>query len=1120
MRRAAGRRQRRVRGGDRRGRDSIRRVRGGRARGGGSVKKAMAVMIMACLASLASAVSLDHTIAPYSMADNLISESAIYKPDIYARYIRDMRFVTCLSCTGTPQSGLDLFIRGSASCITAREDECVNTTHVREYHCNGTRVSELVSQCPGDYACDEGVCALLPDLTITHVEYMPSRLRMMRYASIAVEVENRGFRDSPEANLTLYWMCEPVTKTVPQLDAGNRTVIEFPNALIFKDAGDWNVTAYVDSAFEVAEYREDNNGWVKTVKVELPGRMSTSSGASYLGDEEEMDLSCPETPMMAIGRAKDTLGNYYRDSGSELLRGMKMGPWDATPAMNSIPYADFYFDLDPSIAEATFTDNSSDRDGTITAWYWDFGDGVTYTTQNITYMFPSHGQFMVSLTVTDDSGDNATVTRSILVDPARPNMPRAEFTFGYDRGLNVWHSTAASQGDHDLSEHMWSSGSTPLATGEDYYRQYGSPMTYELTHTVVDMGGRNSSVTRTVQVDSIWLPGQGSTNSCGTTSLAYTLRFLTGDDSYTHQLVDDEIRADDSSESFGAEGGMFSDPVGLVDYTRSQGVNAEIYQNGDFNDIKRFIDDGVPVIVGLTTDGGGNVESSHWVVIVSYCQRENPHIPGVWETVYGIYNPWGYQYELEESRLARYWGEMNLWDSIPMWNRIYLGVSNGPLPPGNLDQIRTELAAAQSLAMMSNGADDFADGEVLEGLTEMVGGTATLVVGFISEFIFGWGGYTDEVPLIGGVFGAVDELIGGVLLGANEFINTLGESLQALAEGWYNPAVLFAELGRMLVATLELLWDCIVAAFEFIVDIFIAIGEFFADLFSAIGEFFCWLFRMDCHPTVCVVENMVSIDACGETNKFLNNLARSSPIGYISAIPAADTTPIYLYLKNDAETGDMDVKVSPDAAADITHTEYVRLKLLGYSYNSCHGDCYDLTGHFIDGNVSWGEGLGYAYYKSPPNSTLLWLFKEGDTEENYVDTEACAGTRTFISPTMDKYTRGKVVGYIRLQPHPDAVPIYRHFNDDSNDFFLSSNRNESERGYVNTGFLGYAYTENLPGTIPLFSYSTRTYEKENITIMCETEERTYDTPIGYIHAEELPCTTPAYKYCKRYVKRL
>lgn len=61
-----------------------------------------------------------------------------------------------------------------------------------------------------------------------------------------------------------------------------------------------------------------------------------------------------------------------------------------------------------------FIDESSDSDGNIVSWDWDFGDGTTSTERHPNRYYTSSGTYTVQLTVTDD--DHATDTHSEILD--------------------------------------------------------------------------------------------------------------------------------------------------------------------------------------------------------------------------------------------------------------------------------------------------------------------------------------------------------------------------------------------------------------------------------------------------------------------------------------------------------------------------------------------------------------------------------------------------------------------------------------------------------------------------------------------------------------------------------
>jgi PKD repeat protein len=79
-------------------------------------------------------------------------------------------------------------------------------------------------------------------------------------------------------------------------------------------------------------------------------------------------------------------------------------------AANILPVADFSTSGGPSVS---FKDKSTDANGMIVAWEWDFGDGETSTEQNPAHDYAMEGVYTVTFTATDDLGGTATVTREI-----------------------------------------------------------------------------------------------------------------------------------------------------------------------------------------------------------------------------------------------------------------------------------------------------------------------------------------------------------------------------------------------------------------------------------------------------------------------------------------------------------------------------------------------------------------------------------------------------------------------------------------------------------------------------------------------------------------------------------
>ena len=77
------------------------------------------------------------------------------------------------------------------------------------------------------------------------------------------------------------------------------------------------------------------------------------------------------------------------------------------------PVANFSFEIDTLTVD--FTDSSTDVNGDIVSWAWDFGDGATSTEQSPIYTYAEAGSYEVTLLVTDSEGNTSTKSASVVV---------------------------------------------------------------------------------------------------------------------------------------------------------------------------------------------------------------------------------------------------------------------------------------------------------------------------------------------------------------------------------------------------------------------------------------------------------------------------------------------------------------------------------------------------------------------------------------------------------------------------------------------------------------------------------------------------------------------------------
>ncbi len=95
------------------------------------------------------------------------------------------------------------------------------------------------------------------------------------------------------------------------------------------------------------------------------------------------------------------------------------------PPLNQPPTASFNYDANGLTVD--FTDTSTDPDGFIVSWDWDFGDGMFSTEQNPSHTYNTANTYIVQLTVTDDDGASDSTIRIITVQP-NPGGTFGDFT--------------------------------------------------------------------------------------------------------------------------------------------------------------------------------------------------------------------------------------------------------------------------------------------------------------------------------------------------------------------------------------------------------------------------------------------------------------------------------------------------------------------------------------------------------------------------------------------------------------------------------------------------------------------------------------------------------------------
>jgi PKD repeat protein len=154
------------------------------------------------------------------------------------------------------------------------------------------------------------------------------------------------------------------------------------------------------------------------------------------------------------------------------------------------------------IQTITFSDTSTDPDGTIASRSWSFSDGFTSTAQNPTHRFADGGTKSVTLSVVDNDGFGNSVTQSVSVANVAPS---AAFSFDVT-GLSVAFTDQSTHpnapNDHVVSW-SWDFGDSGTSTSQNPTHSYSAQQVFTVSLTVTDDDGLTSTVSHDVDLSNV-----------------------------------------------------------------------------------------------------------------------------------------------------------------------------------------------------------------------------------------------------------------------------------------------------------------------------------------------------------------------------------------------------------------------------------------------------------------------------------------------------------------------------------------------------------------------------------------------------------------------------------------
>ncbi|HUR20244.1 MAG TPA: PKD domain-containing protein, partial [Vicinamibacterales bacterium] len=195
----------------------------------------------------------------------------------------------------------------------------------------------------------------------------------------------------------------------------------------------------------------------------------------------------------------------YANSVPRVVEVRLMRPGTIRPPTRMVPHFTFS-PSNPREHDDIFFDasSSSDPDGHIASYSWQWGDGTSGSGRQATKSYEFAGTYGVVLTVTDAYGTSVSTTSTALVIGTSAN-PVARFTVsptnpavGVNASFNAAASTATSP--RKIVGYNWDFGDGTLKEGQLVSHTYQLPGSYTVTLVVTDDGGRKGVVSQVLTV--------------------------------------------------------------------------------------------------------------------------------------------------------------------------------------------------------------------------------------------------------------------------------------------------------------------------------------------------------------------------------------------------------------------------------------------------------------------------------------------------------------------------------------------------------------------------------------------------------------------------------------------
>lgn len=240
----------------------------------------------------------------------------------------------------------------------------------------------------------------------------------------------------------------------------------------------------------------------------VPGSKSITTWVWVFDDGNTSTLQNPTHHYATVGTYHVTLTVTGNDSASDSIsKDVVVVASNVPPTAEARgPYSGY------TSQTITFdASGSTDSDGTIVGYRWDWTNDGTYdtswlTTPTTTHSYPTAGSYTIKLKVQDNAGATSRDTATVTVTIPQNQPPTADFTYTPSSPTNVniiQFTDTSTDIDGTIASWSWTFGDGSTSTSQHPTHKYAAAGTYQVTLTVKDNDALTDSQLKEIKVVAI-----------------------------------------------------------------------------------------------------------------------------------------------------------------------------------------------------------------------------------------------------------------------------------------------------------------------------------------------------------------------------------------------------------------------------------------------------------------------------------------------------------------------------------------------------------------------------------------------------------------------------------------